>query len=75
MDDDGIFVCLSLKDMRSPGQQYGPVCSERAWAGIQGNIGLQLLLQQPGQITWHEIHLSEVQAQLIQNLKLVAKPL
>lgn len=52
MDDDGVFVCLSLKDMRSSGQQYGPVCPEGAWAGIQGNIGLQLLLQQPGQITW-----------------------
>lgn len=48
MDDDGIFVRLSPKDMRSSGQQYGSVCSERARASIQRNISLQLLLQQPG---------------------------
>lgn len=47
MDDDWIFVCLTLEDMRSSGQQYGSVSSERTGARIQGYISLQLLLQQP----------------------------
>lgn len=48
MDDDGVFVLLSMKEMRNPGQQYRSVCSERAWASVQGNISLQFLFQQPG---------------------------
>lgn len=47
MDDDWIFVYLTLEDMRSSGQQYGSVSSEGAGARIQGYISLQLLLQQP----------------------------
>lgn len=48
MDDDGIFVLLSMKEMRNSGQQYCSVCLEWAWASIQGNIRLQFLFQQPG---------------------------
>lgn len=49
MDDDGLFVRLSLKEMRSSGQQNGSVGSDGARVGEQRDISLQLLLQQPGE--------------------------
>lgn len=49
MDDDGLFVRLSLKEMRSSGQQNGSVGSEGARVSEERDIGLQLLLQQPGE--------------------------
>lgn len=54
MNDGGIFVRLSLKDVRSSGQQYSSVCPEGARASAQGNVGFQLLLQQPAE-THHDV--------------------
>lgn len=48
VDDDGLLVCLSMKEVWGSGQQNGFVGSERPRGCVQRHIGLQLLLQQPG---------------------------